>query len=303
LQGYNCVDVLRSIQNPRCILNLKEKTIDPLLYPVLLSLIAGLGTGLGGLIAIIRVPGKRSFGFLMGLTAGVMITLSFLDLVNHAWELKGFWTATLGFGAGAFFMLFIDMAIPHIRFGERENSLNGAQEVEHTEQVFMHGRHRQSRLRHRNQIHNPRLFQSGILLSVGIAIHNLPEGFAVGASYMHDPAFGVFIALAILLHNIPEGIATALPLCKSGVCKWDSFRAAFLSGMVEPVGALMAALFLSTFEGLIPAGLAFAGGVMMFITLDELIPTAREHGHQHYTAIGIILGAMFVFILSGIFDV
>jgi ZIP family zinc transporter len=141
------------------------------------------------------------------------------------------------------------------------------------------------------------------LLTLGITIHNLPEGIAVGASYMHTPKFGVFIAMAILLHNIPEGIATALPLCKSGVCKWDSFRVAFLSGLVEPIGAVFAVLFLNTFEGLIPAALAFAGGVMMFITLDELIPMAREYGHQHYTAIGIILGSIFVFLLSGIFGV
>ncbi len=270
----------------------------------MLSLLAGLGTGLGGLIAILRTPGKRSFGFLMGLTAGVMITLSFLELVNEAWQLAGFLTATIGFGAGAFFMLFIDMALPHVRFGERENSTNDGQAA--AESLSFHGppgRYRRGHIHRRNRIHNPKLFQSGVLLSVGIAIHNLPEGFAVGAGFMHEPAFGVFIAIAILLHNIPEGIATAMPLCKSGVCKWDSFRAAFLSGMVEPIGALLAALFLSTFEGLIPAGLAFAGGVMMFITLDELIPTAREHGHQHYTAIGIILGALFVFILSGLFGV
>ena len=123
-----------------------------------------------------------------------------------------------------------------------------------------------------------KLFTTGALLVIGITIHNLPEGIAVGAGYMHSPKFGLFIALAILLHNIPEGIATALPLCKSGVCKWDSFKAAFLSGLAEPVGALAAALFLKTFEPLIPAALAFAGGVMMFITLDELVPVARSTG-------------------------
>ena len=67
---------------------------------------------------------------------------------------------------------------------------------------------------------------TGVLLTLGITIHNLPEGIAVGAGYMHTPTFGFYIAMAILLHNIPEGIATALPLCTSGVCKWDSFRAA-----------------------------------------------------------------------------
>jgi ZIP family zinc transporter len=120
---------------------------------------------------------------------------------------------------------------------------------------------------------------------------------------MHQPEFGVFIALAIMLHNIPEGIATALPLCKGGLCRWDAFRAALLSGFAEPLGALAAALFLRSFTFLIPGSLAFAGGVMMFITLDELIPAAREHGHQHYVATGIILGSIFVFLMSGVLGV
>jgi ZIP family zinc transporter len=150
---------------------------------------------------------------------------------------------------------------------------------------------------------DPRLFKTGILLAIGITIHNLPEGIAVGAGYMHAPKFGMFIALAIMLHNIPEGIATALPLCKSGVGKWNSFRIALFSGLVEPIGALAAAVLLKYFLILVPAALAFAGGVMMFITLDELIPTAREHGHQHYTAVGIIIGSLFVFVLSGLLGV
>ncbi|MBN2677487.1 MAG: ZIP family metal transporter, partial [Anaerolineaceae bacterium] len=115
--------------------------------------------------------------------------------------------------------------------------------------------------------------------------------------------FGLFIAVAILLHNIPEGMATALPLCEGGMVRRDALRMSILSGLVEPLGALLAAGFLEVFEGLLPGALAFAGGVMVFITLDELIPAAREHGHHHTTAMGIILGAMAVFILSGLFGV
>jgi len=268
---------------------------------LLLSLIASLGTGLGGLIAIIRKPGRRSFGFLMGITAGVMISLSFLELVNKAWELKGFWTATIGFGAGAFLMLLLDFFIPHIRFGERETQVFDKQEEQEVDTHPHPGRHRYGRAHNNTRIIDRQLFKTGILLAIGITIHNIPEGIAVGAGYMQTPKFGFFIALAIMLHNIPEGIATALPLCKSGMRKWDSFRVALLSGFAEPVGALVAALFLTSFVGLIAGALAFAGGVMTFITLDELIPAAREHGHQHFTAAGIILGAIFVFILSGLF--
>ena len=277
--------------------------MNPILNVFLISLVAGLGTGLGGLISILLKPGDRAFGFLMGITAGVMISLSFLELVNKAWALQGFWTVTLGFSAGALMMLAIDMIVPHIRFGEQENRRVKKTTENPARTISLSGRHRHGQARNAIQITDQQLYQSGVLLAIGITIHNLPEGIAIGAGYMYSPQFGLFIAMAILLHNIPEGIATALPLCTSGVSRWNSFRTALFSGLVEPIGALIAALFLSSFQALIPAALAFAGGVMVFITLDELIPMARRYGHQHYTAIGIILGAIFVFILSGIFGV
>jgi zinc transporter, ZIP family len=273
---------------------------------LLLSLVAGLGTSVGGLIAVLRRPGRRSFGFLMGIAAGVMISLAFLELVNRAWELQGYLVATIGFGAGAMSMFMLDFLAPHMRFGETEvrsrKRHRRTDPCDCPEPLTRRGRWGRN-FRRRNHITDPKLLRTGILLTIGITIHNIPEGVAVGAGYMHAPEFGMFIAMAIMLHNIPEGIATALPLCKSGMCKWDSFRAAALSGLSEPVGAVLAALFLTSFTEMIPMALAFAGGVMVFITLDELLPAAREHGHQHYTALGIIAGSIFVFLLSGIFGV
>lgn len=311
--------------------------LPTLLNILLLSLAAGLGTSLGGLIAIVRRPGRRMFGGLMGMAAGVMISLAFLELVNQAWEMGGFWSASIGFGLGAGVMFVLDYFLPHIRFGERETAhgepLPPAPPCGEAPPLPQHLRYRAggrrtapaeaapARLphlhRHRGRPHRRRLWQlrfdsgvvdvrllkTGILLLVGITLHNIPEGFAVGAGYLHAPRFGLLIAIAILLHNIPEGIATALPLCRCGVCRWDAFKAAALSGLTEPFGALVAALFLGSFAALVPAGLAFAGGVMVFITLDELIPAAREHGHEHYTALGIIAGSLFVFVLSGVFGV
>jgi zinc transporter, ZIP family len=277
--------------------------ISPLLNIILLSLMASLGTGIGGLIAVIRKPGRRSYGLLMGITAGVMICLSFLELVNQAWEMAGWLTATIGFSVGATFMFLLDHFAPHIRFGEKEVRGNQEQINSEDSDETHPGRHRFGKLQRQNKNLDRKLVNSGLLLAVGITLHNLPEGIAVGAGYLHNPQFGLFIAVAIMLHNIPEGLATALPLCKGGVCRWDAFRVAFLSGLAEPVGALLASLFLVSFQKLVPGALAFAGGVMVFITLDELIPTAREYGHEHYTAIGIIIGSLFVFILSGIFGV
>lgn len=262
-----------------------------------LSAIAGLGTGLGGLIAVARQPGRRAFGVLMGITAGVMITLSFVDLVNHALALAGVWLTTVGFAVGAFSMFLIDISIPHIRFGRKEFENPSDIETEERLAGLL-----KWRWKSQTRITDPGLLKTGLLVGLGIAIHNAPEGIAIGAGYMHTPAFGIFIATAITLHNIPEGIATALPLYKAGMSKRRAAFFALVSGLTEPFGALIAALALASFESLVPIALAFAGGVMVFITLDELIPTAREHGANNYTAVGIILGAVFVFLLSGILD-
>lgn len=275
--------------------------LHPLLNIALLSLMAGLGTGIGGLLAVIRRPGKRSYGLLMGITAGVMICLAFLELVNEALKLSNYLTTTIGFTVGATFMYLLDYFAPHIRFNETEVR-QGTSDVSNARQPFFR-RLGFGRMRHQGQGYNRKLVNTGLLLAMGITLHNLPEGIAVGAGYMYNPNFGLFIAVAIMLHNIPEGIATALPLCKGGVCRSDAFRVAFLSGLAEPVGAILSGLFLVNFTELVPGALAFAGGVMVFITLDELIPTAREYGHEHFTAIGIILGSIFVFVLSGIFGV
>ena len=291
---------MRGFENDRFTGRYMAPSINPIINILLLSVMASLGTGLGGLIAIIRRPGRRSYGLLMGITAGVMICLAFLELVQQAWQLAGPWTATIGFGVGATFMLLLDRFAPHIRFGEKEVA------GKHGEDCGCEGEVRRGnrfgRIRRQKGMDH-KLINTGLLMAVGITLHNLPEGIAVGAGYLHNPQFGTFVAVAILLHNIPEGIATALPLCKGGACRWDAFRVAFLSGFAEPVGALLASLFLVSFQNLLPGALAFAGGVMVFITLDELIPTAREYGHEHYTAIGIILGSLFVFVLSALFGV
>ncbi|MDD2522558.1 MAG: ZIP family metal transporter [Anaerolineaceae bacterium] len=284
------------------------ENLHPLVNILLLSLMASLGTGLGGLIASIRRPGRRSYGFLMGITAGVMICLAFLELVQQSIELSNWLTATIGFGLGAIFMFLLDNFIPHIRFDEREIP---KEQVEFDDCVCDgkgegQGKRRRQRRKFLNKAADDvdrSLVNTGLLLAIGITIHNLPEGIAVGAGYLHNPQFGVFIAVAILLHNIPEGIATALPLCKAGICKRDAVKVAFLSGLGEPVGALLASVFLVRFTALLPGALAFAGGVMVFITLDELIPTARKYGSENYTALGIITGSMFVFILTGVFGI
>ncbi|MCU0605975.1 MAG: ZIP family metal transporter [Candidatus Edwardsbacteria bacterium] len=240
---------------------------------IFISLLAGLATGLGGLIAIIRKPGEHLFGFLMGFTAGVMIALAF-GLVFESQEHSGFMVATIGFTAGALLMFALDILIPHIRFAVREN-----------------GRKRSS------------MVNTGLLIAAGITLHNIPEGIAVGAGYLHTPALGVFVALAVAAHNFPEGIAVAVPVFMGGASKRKAVALAFLSGLAEPVGATLAVLLLRPFQGIVPTALSFAGGVMIFITLDELVPFAHKHGHEHFTPLGIIAGVVSMLFLMGIFGI
>ena len=280
---------------------------SPLVNVLLLSLVASLGTALGGALAIIRRPGRRAYGFLMGITAGVMICLSFMELVNEAWELGGPAAATLGFGIGALFMLTLDYLAPHLRFGQVEFHGYHAEDLARADDAHVNPDFTQTRRRRRRGAHwlshegaavDAKLINSGLLLAIGISLHNLPEGISVGAGYMHNPQFGLFIAMAIMLHNIPEGLATALPLSRGGAKRGYALGIAVLSGLAEPLGAVLASLFLGSFQNLIPGALAFAGGVMVYITLDELIPSAREYGSVHWTSLGIIVGSIFVFLLS-----
>jgi ZIP family zinc transporter len=243
----------------------------PIINVLILSLLAGLGTALGGLLVIIRKPGRISSGIMMGFASGVMVTIAFVGLMEESWTVSGMWVAAAGFALGAIFMFAVDVSLPHTRFGKKEKGIEN------------------------------KMLATGMMMAIGITIHNLPEGIAVGAGYAYAPAFGILIAIGIALHNIPEGMATALPLYIGGKSKWKAFKISFLSGLVEPIGAVIAALLLAGFQSLIPIALAFAAGVMFFITLDELLPCAQCTCHEHATSVGIILGAVAMLVIIGIF--
>jgi len=232
---------------------------------VLLSTLAGLGTGLGGLIVLVRKPREKLFVFLIGLAAGVMIMLSFIGLLFDSLIISGLFPAATGFTAGILLFLVLDFVLPHKHIVDDKGAIHG------------------------------KMFRTGTLIAIGISLHNLPEGIAVVSGYFHAPELGLVIAIAIALHNIPEGIAIALPLHMSGTSRRFAFRVAFLSGLAEPLGAIIAALFLTAIPGLTPYALAFAAGVMVFITMDELIPIAHEHGHEHFTAFGLTIGFILTF--------
>ena len=227
---------------------------------VLLSILAGLGTGLGGLIVLVRKPGEKLFVFLIGLAAGLMIMLSFMELLFDSLMMSGLFPAAVGFIAGTLVLFTLDFLLPHKHIANEKGVIDA------------------------------KMFRTGTLMAIGISLHNLPEGIAIASGYFFAPEIGVIIAIVVALHNIPEGIAIALPIRMSGASRWVAFRIALLSGLAEPAGAVIAAVFLTALPELMPFALSFAAGVMVFITVDELIPIAHEHGHEHFTSFGLIVG-------------
>jgi len=245
-----------------------------ILIPILLSLVAGSATTLGGLIVLkFGDVNEKKMGFMMGFAGGVMLVVSFLDLYAEAVNELAPWKVTIAFGLGTLFMMLVDLKLPHIEFGLWEDGIKD---------------------RH--------LFNSGIIVAIGMSIHNFPEGIVVSAGYGHAPELGILVALMICFHNIPEGIATVAPLIQAGVAKMRALGIATLGGLMEPVGALMGAVIISFFGvDIIGWSLGFAAGVMTYVTIDELIPIAHQYctlDHKHMVSTGLLIGMMFAMVVG-----
>ena len=185
---------------------------------------------------------------------------SFDSTTDHSLRISGLFPAAVGFIAGSLLLFILDFLLPHKHIVSEKGVIKS------------------------------KMLRTGTLMAIGISLHNLPEGIAVASGYSYAPEIGLIITIAIALHNIPEGIAIALPLRMSGATRWNAFRVALLSGLTEPIGAVIATVFLTTLPELTPFALSFAAGVMVFITMDELIPIAHEHGHEHFTSFGLMVG-------------
>lgn len=245
-----------------------------LLEPFFLSLLAGLATGVGGLtVLFLRRINDRVVSLSMGFASGVMLMVAFNNLFLEAEKILVHVELITFFSIGAVLMMALDLAIPHIEPTRRK-------ENDQTE----------------------RMHRSGVLIAIGITLHNLPEGFVVAAGYIFNPILGLIITAAIMLHNIPEGIATAIPLSEAGTKPLKIAVITLLSGMAEPVGALVGTAVLSLFTPRIVIGysLVFAAGVMTYITADELIPVAHEYGFKHTVSVGLLLGIIFALVVDGI---
>jgi len=239
----------------------------------LLTVIAGLSTGIGSAIAyFIRKPKIIYLSFSLGLSAGVMIYISFMELLPDALETVGeFWGVSVFF-IGIAAIGLIDLLVPE---PENPHSYEGIDEPTATRE-------------------NSRLMRTGLLTALAIGIHNFPEGLATFASTLNDVRLGVFIAVAIAIHNIPEGIAVSMPILYATSNKNKAFFYSFLSGLSEPIGAMVGYLILLPFltPAVLAAVLAFIAGVMIYISLDELLPMAHQYGHGHLVIAGIVLGML-----------
>lgn len=246
---------------------------------LLLTLGAGLATGIGSAIAFVaRHTNKRLLSFSLGLSGGVMVYVSFMELMPQAQsELAAVWGergselwAVVAFFVGMLLIGLIDRLVPEVENPHEAHSVEELQE----------------RPKH------PKLMRMGLMAALAIAIHNFPEGIATFASAMDDPTLGVAIAVAVAIHNIPEGIAVSVPIYYATGSRSKAFLWSLLSGLAEPIGALAAWWLLSsvmtpTLMGALLAGVA---GIMVFISIDELLPAAREYGEAHTAIYGVVTG-------------
>lgn len=250
-----------------------------ILVPFLLTLFAGLATGIGSLIALFaKRTNKRFLSFSLGLSAGVMIYISFVEMFARSkQELSielgtkyGAAVAVLCFFTGMLLVAIIDRLVP------TEENPHEARSVESMSTIP----------------HDPRLMRTGIMAAIVIAIHNFPEGIATFVAAIESPALGIATATAIAIHNIPEGIAVSIPIYYATGSRKKAFYLSLLSGLAEPVGALLAYLILMPFMSHILMECIFAAvaGIMVFISIDELLPAARAYGEHHISIYGMMAG-------------
>lgn len=266
-------------------------------FALLLTLLAGLSTGIGSTIAYFMRKSKPSqMSLILGFSAGVMLYISFGELLHAALEKVGFVTANLGFFIGFVFIAILDILIPHEYKQEHVADTHPSTGLVNEAQpsLFPSPRHMRRRSR-AGAAHSSRLMRVGILTALGIAIHNFPEGIAVFSSAVTgDMTFGIMVALAMALHNIPEGISVSVPIAEATGNRKLAFLYSFAAGLAEPVGAIIgyAILFPFLTTTLVYALLAFAAGIMVYISLDELLPTAHMYGEEHLVIIGVLAGML-----------
>ncbi|MGJ1204854.1 ZIP family metal transporter [Sphingobacterium lactis] len=257
------------------------------LDPVVAALFAGLFTwgvtalGASG-VFLFKGVNKKLMNGMLGFTGGVMIAASFWSLLSPAIEMSSgdkfekVMPAAIGFILGALFIFGLDKLMPHLHLN------------------FLKSEGPKSSL-HRTT-----------LLTIAIALHNIPEGLAVGvlfgaaASGAPEASISgaVLLAMGIGLQNFPEGIAVSMPLRRMGLSKWKSFQYGQLSAIVEPIFAVLGAFAVGFFMPVLPYALAFAAGAMLFVVIEEVIPETQQEEHSDIPILGFVLGFVIMMVLD-----
>lgn len=238
---------------------------------LLLSFLAGSATMVGGLLAfVIKKKNLEVLALGLGFSAGVMLYVSFTELLPQSsvslqkmyGASAGSWVSSGIFFVGILVAWLIDICLP-------------------SHHVETHTLDPQASLK-----------RLGLFTAFALAIHNFPEGLATFMATLQTPSLGISVAVAVAIHNIPEGVAVALPVYHATNNRWKAFSYSALSGLAEPAGALLGFWLLQQFlrEAIFGIMFAFVGGIMVYISLDELLPTAHEYGEGHRVIVGVICG-------------
>lgn len=251
---------------------------NPIYFAFGLTLLAGLCTGVGSILSLLYKKFNPKFlGAMLGLSAGVMLYVSFVEIINKArlsltavsGEKLGAIYTVVGFFGGILVIMLIDKLMPSHEHEEQHLPLS-------------------------EDDHNKKLYRLGLFSALALAIHNFPEGLATFMSAINEPSYGISIAFAVAVHNIPEGIAVAVPIYYATKSRKKAFWYSFLSGLAEPIGAVIGYFILKQFFDDSIFGIIFSGvaGIMVYISLNELIPTAREYAGQKITMYGVLVGML-----------
>lgn len=267
-----------------------EITLAQFLPAFFLTVLAGLCTGIGALLAFFSKSKSHTFLSIgLGFSAGVMVYVSFVEILekskaafilNFNNPIIGESLAILCFFCGIGLSALIDFFVPE-DVNPHEPKSDAQLSVLKEESTH-------------SLIENSALKRTGMFTALAIGIHNFPEGFATFVAALDDMSIGISIALAIAIHNIPEGMAVSLPIYHATGNRKSAFWYAFISGLAEPIGAIVGFFIFLPLMGELTMGITFGvvAGIMVYISFDELLPAARLYGNAHTTILGIVLGMM-----------
>ncbi|ASN04645.1 ZIP family metal transporter [Virgibacillus necropolis] len=260
--------------------------LDPIILALLATLFTWGMTALGAALVFTQKNMNQKFlDSMLGFAGGVMIAASFWSLLSPALEMAEdgpvpIWVpAAIGFMLGGLFLWSVDKILPHLHPGQKMESAEGI---------------------------NPKKKKRSTLLVLAITLHNIPEGLAIGVAFgavaagfeTASMASAMALAIGIGIQNFPEGVAVAMPLRRDGMSRKKSFMYGQFSGLVEPISAVIGVLAVTFIEPMLPYALSFAAGAMIFVVVEEVIPSSQEEGNKDLASLTLMVGFTVMMILD-----